>query len=69
MTTEELKSLPREEKVLMMETLWVDLRDHFEQAVIPATHKTLLDTRREQVVAGESRLLDWDQVKSTIGRP
>ena len=69
MTTEELKNLPREEKVLMMETLWADLRDHFEQAEIPATHKTLLDIRRERVVVGESRLLDWDQVKSTIGRP
>ena len=32
MTAEEIKDLPIEEKFLMMETLWNDLREHFEHA-------------------------------------
>jgi len=42
---------------------------HFEQAEIPEEHKALLESRRRRVESGESRLLDWDAVKSSIGRP
>ena len=69
MTTEEIKRLTTEEKFLIMETLWDDLRDHFETAEIPESHKDLLRSRRQQVLSGESKLLDWDDVKSSIGRP
>lgn len=47
-----------------METIWDDLREHFEQAEISEEHKTLLESRRRRVESGESRLLDWDEVKS-----
>lgn len=69
MTAEEIKRLPTEEKFLIMETLWDDLRDHFETAEIPESHKDLLRSRRLRVQSGESKLLDWDDVKSSIGRP
>jgi len=69
MTTEEIKRLPTEEKFLIMETIWDDLRDHFESAEIPESHKELLLSRRRRVQSGESKLLDWDDVKSSIGRP
>jgi len=69
MTTEEIKRLPTEEKFLMMETLWDDLREHYEQAEIPESHQDLLRSRRQRVQSGESKLLDWDDVKSSIGRP
>ncbi len=69
MTTEEIKSLPTEEKFLIMEALWDDLRERFEQAEIPEEHKSLLDSRRGRFESGESKLLDWDSVKSSIGRP
>ncbi|MEM9281852.1 MAG: addiction module protein [Verrucomicrobiota bacterium] len=68
MTTEEIKSLPTEEKFLIMETLWDDLREHFEHAEIPETHKELLLSRRRRAESGESKHLDWDEVKSSIGR-
>lgn len=68
MTTEELKQLPTEEKVLMMETLWDDLREHFENAEISEDQKRLLDLRRTRVDSGKSRLFHWDEVKSSIGR-
>lgn len=72
MTTEEIKGLPTEEKFLIMETLWDDLREHYERAEIPDSHKDLLRSRRQRVESGESgesKLLDWDDVKSSIGRP
>lgn len=69
MTTEEIKRLPTEEKFQIMETLWDDLREHFERAEIPESHKELLRDRRQRVESGESKLLDWDDVKSSIGRP
>ncbi len=69
MTTEEIKRLPTEEKFLIMEMIWDDLREHFEQAEISEEHKTLLESRRRRVESGESRLFDWDKVKSSIGRP
>ncbi len=69
MTTEEIKRLPTEEKFLIMEMIWDDLREHFEQAEISEEHKTLLESRRRRVESGESRLFDWEKVKSSIGRP
>ena len=69
MTTEEIKRLPTEEKFFIMETIWDDLRDHFESAEIPESHKDLLRSRRQRVQSGDSKLLDWDDVESSIGRP
>lgn len=69
MTAEEIKRLPTEEKFLIMETIWDELREHFEQAEISEEHKTLLESRRRRVESGESKLFDWDEVKSSIGRP
>ena len=68
MTTDEIKGLPIEQKLRMMETLWEDLRERFERFEIPERHKKLLDERRERVRAGQAQLLDWDSVKGTIGR-
>lgn len=69
MTTEEIKALPVEEKFRIMEDLWEDLRERFEEAEIPQEHKDLLDQRRERVRNGEAKVFDWDAVKATIGRP
>jgi putative addiction module component (TIGR02574 family) len=68
MTAEEVRALPITEKIQIMEALWEDLRDRFERLDLPQAHKDLLDQRRSRVEKGTSRLLDWDAVKSTIGR-
>ncbi len=68
MTTNEIKGLPIEQKLRMMEALWEDLRERFERFEIPEWHKKLLDERRERVRTGQAQLLDWDSVKGTIGR-
>jgi putative addiction module component (TIGR02574 family) len=68
MNTEEIKALPTEEKVRIMEAIWEDLRDHYESAPIPQETVDLLNERWERVQRGEAKLLDWDQFKSAIGR-
>lgn len=68
MTTDEIKNLPIEQKLQMMEALWEDLRERFERFEISEQHKKLLDERRERVRTGKAQLLDWDSVKASIGR-
>jgi transcription-repair coupling factor (superfamily II helicase) len=68
MTAEEVKALPLAQKVQIMEALWEDLRDRFEQSEVPQRIKDLLDLRRVRVQQGSAKLLDWDAVKSSIGR-
>jgi len=67
MSIAEIHQLPIEEKLQIMEALWEDLRDRFEQMEISPTHKALLDERRARVQNGAAKLLDWDAVKTTIG--
>lgn len=68
MSIAEIHQLPIEEKLRIMEALWEDLRDRFERMPIPESHRALLDDRRARVQSGAVQLLDWDTVKTTIGR-
>jgi hypothetical protein len=68
MTVAEAKAMPIGQKFQIMEAIWEDLRQRFESMPVSDEVKALLDERRERVARGESRLLDWDQVKSALGR-
>ena len=63
MTAQEVKLLPIEEKVRLMEAIWEDMRDHCEEAPISQEFLDLLKTRQARVERGEARLLDWDKVE------
>lgn len=67
MIVTDVKSLPMEEKFLIMQMLWEEMRELYEQSDIPQSHKDLLDERRARVESGKAKLLDWDKVKSSIG--
>jgi putative addiction module component (TIGR02574 family) len=69
MTAEEVKTLPLAQKIQIMEAIWEDFRAHFEHFDVPDQLKTLLDQRRARVRDGSAQLLDWDKVKSTLGKP
>ncbi|HOW68934.1 MAG TPA: addiction module protein [Candidatus Paceibacterota bacterium] len=69
MTTQEIKALPVDQKIRIMEAIWEDFRDRFDRMEIPQEQKDLLDQRRARVREGKARLLDWDSVKGTLGRP
>jgi putative addiction module component (TIGR02574 family) len=68
MTAEEVRTLPLAQKMQIMEAIWEDLRDRFEQTELPQRLKDLLDQRRARVREGSAKILDWDTVKSGIGR-
>lgn len=68
MTVEELKALPTAEKFQIMEMLWEDLRARSDAAPISQEIKDLLDARRRHFRSGASRMHDWDEVRSSLGR-
>ncbi len=68
MTAEDVRALPIELKIQIMEAIWEDFRDRFERSEISPEQKRLLDRRRARVREGAARLLDWDAVKGTLGR-
>jgi hypothetical protein len=68
MTAEEVRTLPMAQKMQIMEALWEDLRDRFENAEVPERLKDVLDQRRARARDGSAKILDWDSVKSGIGR-
>ena len=51
-----------------MEALWEDMRQKAGECVIPKEHQELLDARWARVQSGETSLLEWDEVKDTIGK-
>lgn len=48
--------------------IWEDMRERYEDAPIPEEILRLLRYRQDRVSRGESKLLEWDQVKLAIGR-
>src|SRR5689334_2631529 len=68
MTAEEVKALPVDQKIRIMEAIWEDFRDRFDRMEVPQEQKDLLDERRARVREGKAQLLDWDSVKGTIGK-
>lgn len=68
MTATEVRTLPLLQKVQIMEAIWEDLRDRLEQVELPPRVQALLDERRARVREGSAKVLDWDAVKSSVGR-
>lgn len=68
MTAEDVRTLPIERKIQIMEAIWEDFRERFERSELSPQQKELLDRRRARVREGMARLLDWDSVKGTLGR-
>lgn len=67
MTAEDVKALPMDQKLQIMEAIWEDFRSRFERLEISQRQKDLLDRRRARVREGAAQLLDWDAVKGTQG--
>ena len=68
MTAEDVKALPINRKIQIMETIWEDFRDRFDRLDVPQPQRDLLDERRARVRDGVAQLLDWDSGKGSIGR-
>ena len=68
MTLSDIQNMTVSEKISVMDALWEDFRMKADQSDISETHQALLDKRRESVQQGHAKLLDWESVKSVIGR-
>jgi len=68
MSLAELTMLSLKEKLQIMEAIWLDLRQHVETLDIPSDHLRILEERSARVAEGSSILLDWDEVKHSIGK-
>jgi len=54
------------EKLAAMESLWEDLTRSPEAIESPAWHKDILDERRQRIVDGKARFVDWERAKAEI---
>ncbi|MGZ0656506.1 addiction module protein [Coraliomargarita sp. W4R53] len=61
--------MTKEEKLLTMRNLWEDMRGDISAASETPEMIDLLDQRSARIESGEAVLLDWNQVKGSIGRP
>jgi putative addiction module component (TIGR02574 family) len=63
----EIQQLSLSEKLQIMEAIWEDLRLHADQVAVPQWHKDLLDARRKAVDENREKILEWDEVKHSLG--
>jgi len=68
MSVTEISQLPLLEKLQIMEVIWEDLRQRADGIDVSPADRELLDQRRARAESGESRILDWDSVKGSIGK-
>ncbi len=68
MSIAEIRQLPLHEKLQIMEALWDDLRSNADAVLTPDWHKQLLDARRKAVSEGRERVLEWDEIKDSLGK-
>ncbi len=64
----DIKAMTMEEKLLTMRNLWEDMRENLDDSIESKEICSLLDERVSRVESGKAELLDWDQVKGSIGR-
>ena len=68
MIVADIAKLTLREKLQLMEAIWEDLRGRVDDMGVPKEHRRILDDRRARIDSGEAKVLDWDQVKQSLGR-
>lgn len=66
MSAFEIEQMPRQEKLRLMEALWVDLSRDEAELESPAWHADALRETTERLVRGEEKIWDWDQAKAEL---
>lgn len=66
MSIAELRKLPRDEKLKIIETLWSDLAADEESFASPGWHADELRKTEAQLAAGEVEVLDWEDAKKEL---
>lgn len=66
MSALEIQQLPRQEKMKLMEILWVELSRDEAELESPAWHADALRETAERRARGEETVLDWEQAKAKL---
>jgi hypothetical protein len=61
-----LKKMSAEEKIQVMESIWVDLCDTAGSTLSPDWHGKVLAGRNAAALAGEDEIIDWESAKQKI---
>ena len=61
-----LEQMTREEKLRIMEELWVDLSRNESEFESPAWHGDFLREREEAVKSGKETFIDWEEAKKQL---
>jgi len=63
---ENVRKLPRREKLMMMETLWADLSRTDDEIESPDWHRQVLEETRQKMNAGQESVIDWSEAKEKL---
>ena len=66
MSALEIRQLPRQEKLKLMEILWAELSRDAAELESPAWHADALRETAERRARGEETVLDWEQAKAKL---
>ena len=65
-TENQIAQMSREEKLQLMEALWVDLSRSGGEVESPDWHRPALEETESRLAAGHERVLDWDEAKREL---
>jgi hypothetical protein len=68
MSIENVRQLPRSEKLKLMETLWEELSRPDGEFESPAWHAQELAATERRLAEGHEQMLDWDTAKESLRR-
>ena len=66
LSQDQITRLSREEKVQLMEALWIDLSRSDEDVRSPSWHEECLRETEARYLAGEERVVDWEDAKREL---
>jgi putative addiction module component (TIGR02574 family) len=66
MSIAELRKLPPNEKLRIIETLWADIAGDHESFASPAWHEEELQKTEADLAAGRIEVLDWESAKKEL---
>ena len=61
-----LEKMTKEEKLQIMEALWIDLTRHEEEFLSPNWHEDILKLREKRVQSGQEEYIDWKLTKKKL---
>jgi hypothetical protein len=67
-SVQEIRALPRAEKLRLMEALWVELSRDEAELEPPAWHESALKETAQRFAEGREEILDWERAKEELRR-